>query len=198
MHCTSPWAIALAQAPRRSKQSSCSRAFSAGRHALACSRTVQSCRGRALTLLSLGMGEPATVGQPAPAQPCSHACHAHAPHAHDGAQRCLLAETPREELSTFSARRCALSVAAARLRAALVTAANGLAMRHRERGARALDSSTSPMVRIAHRCERSILASPGGPWGLVMCVLDVGIACLRYTTDASGVARLAVRSKRRE
>jgi len=33
------------------------------------------------------MGVPATVGQLATAQPCCHACHAHAPHAHDGAQR---------------------------------------------------------------------------------------------------------------
>ena len=40
-----------------------------------------------LTLLSLGMGVPATEGQPATAQPCFHACHAHDPLARDGAQR---------------------------------------------------------------------------------------------------------------
>jgi hypothetical protein len=50
-------------------------------------RTVPSWRGRARTLSLLGIGVPATVGQPATVQPCSHACHAHAPHAHDGAQR---------------------------------------------------------------------------------------------------------------
>ena len=66
---------ALAQAPQRSKQlPSCSRSSNAGRYALACSRTVQCWRGRALTLLLLGMGVPATVGQLATAQPC---CHMH-------------------------------------------------------------------------------------------------------------------------
>ena len=34
----------------------------------------------------------------------------------------------------------------------------------------------------------------GEPWGLVMYVLDVSIACLTCTTDTSGVMRLAVRS----
>ena len=96
MHCTSPWAIALGQARRRSKQRlGCSRAFSADAMTLACSRTVQCWRGRALTLLSLGMGAPATVAQPATAQPRSYACHAHAPHAPDGAQR-RLAQGRRE------------------------------------------------------------------------------------------------------
>ena len=33
------------------------------------------------------MGAPATVAQPATAQPRSHACHAHDPLARDGAQR---------------------------------------------------------------------------------------------------------------
>ena len=63
----------------------------------------------------------------------------------------VLTGTPRDELATFSARRRALSVAAVRLRAILGMPANGLGMRHRERGARALDSLTSSMVRIAHR-----------------------------------------------
>ena len=53
-----------------------------------------------------------------------------------------------------------------------------------------LDSSTSHMVRIAHRWERSqFLASPCEPWGLVMCVLDLTITCLTCdvtcTTDAN-------------
>ena len=103
-------------------------------------------------------------------------------------------ETQRHEMMTFPARWRALSVSAVRLRLVLGTTAKGRAMRHRERGARALDSSTSLIVRIAHdeRC-RSLrcLASPGG---LVMYVLDVSIACLTCTTDASGVARLAVKS----
>ena len=140
-----------------------------------------------------GMSAPATVGQPATAQSCSHACHAHAPHVRDGAGCAvpLCSWTPRDELATISARRRALSVAAVRLRPVLGTPANGLGMRHRERGARALDSSTSPMVRIAHQCERSFLASPGEPRGLVMCVLDTAITFLACSTDASGVARLA-------
>ena len=144
MHCAHGLATALAQARRRSKQRpSCSRAFSVDGLALACSRTVQSWRGRALALSSLGMGAPATVGQPATAQPRSHACHAHAPHAHHGALRALLAGMPREELATCSVRHHALSVDRMRLRGGLGTASNVLVMRHRERGARALDSSTS-------------------------------------------------------
>ena len=72
-----------------------------GRYALACSRTAQSWRARALTLSLRGMGAPATVGQPATALPCSHACHAHAPLAHDGAQRRFASGTPIDELATF-------------------------------------------------------------------------------------------------
>ena len=60
----------------------------------------------------------------------------------------LLAGTPREELATYVAQRHALSVAGMRFRGGLGTSGNGLAMQHRKRGARALDSSTSP---IAHR-----------------------------------------------
>ena len=59
-------------------------------------------------------------------------------------------ETQRHELMTFFALRRALSVSAMRLRAGLRTSVKGLAMRHRERGARALDSLTSLIVRIAH------------------------------------------------
>jgi hypothetical protein len=78
-------------------------AFNSGRYALACSRTVQTWRGRALTLLSLGMGVPATVDQPATAQPRSHACHAHAPHARDadGAQRRFAQGRPEKSWRHF-------------------------------------------------------------------------------------------------
>ena len=103
-------------------------------------------------------------------------------------------ETQRHELMTFSARWRALSVSAVRLRLVLGTTAKGRAMRHRERGARALDSSTSLIVRIAHDERASIFASPGEPSGLGMCVLDVGIGCLACITNASGVAGLEVRS----
>ena len=100
--------------------------------------------GRALNVRSKTL-------RPATAQPCSYACHAHAQHARDGAPHRDTSHTPREKLATNSARRRALSVAAVRLRAVLGMPANELGMRHRERGARALDSSTSPMERIAHR-----------------------------------------------
>ena len=75
-------------------------------------------------------------------------------------------ETQRHEMMTFPARWRALSVSAVRLRLVLGTTAKGLAMRHRERGARALDSSTSLIVRIAHDERASIFASPGEPCGL--------------------------------
>ena len=103
-------------------------------------------------------------------------------------------ETQRHELMTLFALRRVLSVAAVRLRLMLGTTAKGLAMRHRERGARALDSSTSLIVRIAHDERASIFASPGEPCGLGMCVLDVSIGCLTCTTNAIVVAGLEVRS----
>ena len=136
---------------KRSRRSQIVGSFSAGRYALACSRTAQSWRARALTLSLRGMGAPATVGQPATAQPSSHACHAHAPLAHDGAQRRFASGTPRDELATYPARRHALSVCRMCFRGGLGTPANGLPMRHRGRGARALSSSASLIVRIAHR-----------------------------------------------
>jgi hypothetical protein len=82
--------------------------------AAATTGTVQSWRVRALTLPLLGIGAPATIGQPATAYPCSRACHAHAPHAHDGVLNCTLAGTLREELVALVARRRGLSVATRR------------------------------------------------------------------------------------
>ena len=166
MHCTSPWAIALAQAPRRSKQwSSCSRAFSAGRYALACSRTVQCWRERALTLSLLGMGAPATVAQPATAQPRSYACHAHAPHAPDGAQR-RLAQGRRERSWRHIMRdgmrsasvECVSEAGWTRLPTGFRC---GVAGEERERStSRPLSSCVSRMMR-EHRSLR-LLASPVG------------------------------------
>ena len=95
--------------------SSMAGSFNSDELAPACSRTMQSWRERALTLSLLGMGAPATVAQPATAQPRSHACHAHAPRARDGAQHAICWEPPREDLMTFSARRRVLSVASVRL-----------------------------------------------------------------------------------
>ena len=103
-------------------------------------------------------------------------------------------ETQRHELMTLFAFRRVLSVAAVRLRLMLGTTAKGLAMRHRERGARALDSSTSLIVRIAHDERASIFASPGEPCRLGMCVLDVSIGGLTCTANAIVVAGLEMRS----
>ena len=75
-------------------------------------------------------------------------------------------ETQRHELMTFFALRRALSVSAMRLRAGLRTSVKGLAMRHRERGARALDSLTSLIVRIAHDERASDLCVSGEPCGV--------------------------------
>ena len=56
--------------------------------AAATTTTIQQTTIKGAMMLALReMSAPATVGQPATAQPCSHACHAHAPHARDGAQR---------------------------------------------------------------------------------------------------------------
>ena len=73
--------------------------------------------------------------------------------------------------------------------------ANGLAIAASQEGsesARQLDLSHSCVLRTDERGHFSVACEP---WGiLVMFVLDVSIACLMCTTDASGVARLAVRS----
>ena len=101
------------------------------------------------------------------------------PHAHHGARRCLLAGAPRDELATFSTRRRAMGVDAVHLRPALSTTANEFAMRHRMRGARVLDSSTSPIVRIGYRAPKrdvDFCVARRVLWGIVMCVLDVSIA----------------------
>ena len=88
----------------------------------------------------------------------------------------------------------ALSVARMRLRGGLGTASNVLVMRHRERGARALDSSTSLISAYRAPMRECDLCVGGGDWGLGMCVIDVGIGRLTCTIHAGGVARLAVRS----